>query len=154
MRLAWNLTRWRALTSRSERRPGFRLACCLCRKPIPARSDVLPLDDEWARRYPRMVGRLACHRCALSDAYYWDCAPVGDVFAPGHIPAAINGPDIDSWSHAGPEHTQVAAVLNFPESAMVQGGAAYLRWAARWPRAAPETRARLVEFLADWDARQ
>ena len=133
-------------------RPPLRITCCLCLKRVPARQDVYPLDDEWARRYPGMRGRLACPGCALRDNY-WDCQTTRDNYVPGHILAAIGGRDIDSWSHVGPPHTQVAAVLAHPASAMLQGGEDYLRWvAAARPGTAPEVRARLGAFLAEWPA--
>jgi len=46
-------------------RPRFRIACCLCGQPIPLQRDVYALDAEWQRRFPRMVGTLACGRCVV-----------------------------------------------------------------------------------------
>ncbi|MFI1583792.1 ATP-binding cassette domain-containing protein [Embleya sp. NPDC020630] len=62
----------------------FRLACCLCRKPIPLSTDVYALDAEWQRRYPHMRGILACRRCALSTGWS-SCEVAAGVCADGHI---------------------------------------------------------------------
>ncbi|MYU01464.1 MULTISPECIES: hypothetical protein [unclassified Streptomyces] len=43
----------------------FRLTCCRCRRLIPLAQDIYELDGEWQRRFPDMVGTLACHDCAL-----------------------------------------------------------------------------------------
>lgn len=70
-------------TTRNE---GFRLACCMCREPVPYHSDVYALDAEWQRRYPTMVGVLACQRCALDTN--WSCRQRdGLTYVDGHIPA-------------------------------------------------------------------
>ncbi|MEV4892781.1 hypothetical protein AB0K48_25710 [Nonomuraea sp. NPDC055795] len=45
----------------------FRLACCLCGKCIPLACDVYTLDAEWQRRFPQLIGTLAC-ACAVSTA--------------------------------------------------------------------------------------
>lgn len=132
-------------------RPPLRLVCCMCSKPIAQRADVYPLDDEWARRYPGLRGRIACHRCALRD-HHWECELPGGGFVPGHIPVGGDGADIDSWSHVGPSCTQVAAVLLDLDSAMIQGGADYVRWAAQWKGAAPAVAKQLADFLAAYDA--
>lgn len=47
-------------------RPSFRLASCLCRKPIPQAKGVYALDAERQRRFPDMLGILACDRCAVN----------------------------------------------------------------------------------------
>jgi hypothetical protein len=110
------------------KRPAFRLICCLCQKPIPRRQDVYPLDAEWKRRFPAMNGQLACDKCALR-ANLWICN-WGD---PNHIPQTkfSNRPVkcIDSWSHVEPQCTHIAAMLRYPESARIQGGSEYIKWA-------------------------
>lgn len=74
----------------AARIPDFRLACCMCRNPIPSHSDVYALDAEWQRRYPRMVGTLACQGCALGT--HWSCrqrdglTDDGLTDVEGHIP--------------------------------------------------------------------
>jgi hypothetical protein len=128
-------------------RPPLRLTCCLCSKLIAQRADTYPLDDEWVRRYPAMRGRIACNRCALGN-HYWECELPGGGFAPGHIPVRGYRTDIDSWSHVGPPCTHVVAVLLDLDSAMIQGGAEYVRWAAQARTTRSSVRARLAAFLA------
>ena len=137
------------MTTRPDR-PRPLLRCCLGGGII--RGDVYALDDEWARRYSHMRGRLACQRCALGDRWYWECERPGGGYVPGHLAARV--PDapacIDAWSHITGTYTQVAAVISFPELAVAQGAAEYMRWAATERRGtAPATRARLLECLAD-----
>lgn len=133
-------------------RPKFRIACCLCRKPIPLSREIYLLDAEWQRRFPKMIGTLACGRCALRD-HTWRCEKPGGGFVDGHIPAAHRGSDIDSWSHAGSPGTHVAMVLEYPEPALVQGAEEYLRHVARSPSAYGQMAKRIQLVLQEWDAR-
>ncbi|WP_223874705.1 hypothetical protein [Salinispora oceanensis] len=69
--------------------PRLRITCCLCRKPVPRKSDVYALDLEWQRRYPQMAGILACGTCAVSSTYFFRCRRThNDAYVPGHLPVA------------------------------------------------------------------
>ena len=68
----------------------FRIRCCRCGKNIPLAQDIYELDAEWQRRFPDMVGTLACHPCALRT--YWSCTDRNGSYVDGHIPAAIPFP--------------------------------------------------------------
>jgi len=46
----------------------LRIACCLCRKPMPQAKDVYALDEEWQRRFPDMIGTLACENVPCTPA--------------------------------------------------------------------------------------
>jgi hypothetical protein len=66
--------------------PRLHIIYCLCRKPIPQNSDVYALDPEWQRRYPQMVGTLACNTCAVSSTYFFRCRNRrDDAYVPGHL---------------------------------------------------------------------
>lgn len=72
--------------------PRLRITCCLCRKPVPLKSDVYALDLEWQRRYPQMVGILACDTCAVSSTYFFRCRRThNDAYVPGHPSPASPG---------------------------------------------------------------
>ncbi|MFF7249942.1 hypothetical protein ACFZBU_39335 [Embleya sp. NPDC008237] len=131
--------------------PRFRLACCLCRKPIPLSTDVYALDAEWQRRYPAMLGILACQRCALSTGWS-SCKGSDGVYADGHIPAARARCDVDAWSHVLGMGTHIGMVQNHPRSALLQGAEPYLRHLAQRPRVAPAVALRLRAILDEWDA--
>lgn len=132
-------------------RPKIRLICCLCGKRIGQRVDVVPLDIEWQRRYPRMVGTLACRRCALRDE--WRCDGPDGRYVEGHIPSAVSlGPCLDSWDHIGDDHSLVAAVISHPRSALEQGAEEYLRYTAHRPGVDAEVVRELQAALAGWDA--
>lgn len=122
------------------------LTCCLCAEPIPASSDVHPLDAEWQRRHPGLTGYLAC-RCALERRWYWHCDPP----APGHISPERGC--VDSWSHLGVPCSHTGAVQRHPLSALRQGAQAYVRHTLTGTRGAPELRERLREALHRWEAR-
>jgi hypothetical protein len=116
--------------------PALILSCCRCGKRLPQAKDVYVLDDEWARRYPRMTGRIACYDCSLGTE--WTCrahsgkpsADTAHPFVAGHIASAFAPPDrdFDSWSHISPPSTLKAAARKYPEHAITQGGEAYIRW--------------------------
>lgn len=138
----------------------LRLTCCMCRKPIPLRSDAYALDSEWQRRYPDMVGALACPRCALET--YWSCQGRGGrAYVDGHIPAIRDGRAIrncDAWDHVDPRYgTQAAMVRTHPWSGLLQGAEAYLRKTVARHRSRPAQDpgviAALEEALDRWDAR-
>jgi hypothetical protein len=141
-------------------RPKFRIACCLCGKPIPAASDVYALDREWRRRYPNMTGTLACAKCALRN-YSWQCRERHGSYVAGHI-AALDETgtpqppdrDFDSWSHVGPAGTHVAMVVANPWSGMLQGAQEYLRYSLRRPGIDLDLARRLQAVLEEWDAAQ
>lgn len=137
----------------------FRLACCMCGKPVPLSGDVYGLDAEWQRRYPDLRGMLACDRCALHTG--WPSCEVRSrtgpgraerLFVPGHIPAAGRGPDFDAWSHVLGQGTHVGMVQKYPRSALLQGAEPYLRAAAVRRTIAPAVGERLRALLAQWDA--
>jgi len=129
----------------AARRPDFRITCALCRKPIPRNSDILALDAEWRRRYPDLIGNLACE-CAYENRWYWSCELDGGKYEPHHIPAK-NGPCIDAISHIEARGTHKGMVQGYPASGMLQGAQAYLRAVATHPKAQ-----QLRAFLAQWDA--
>lgn len=111
----------------------LRLACCLCRRRVPPGQDMYLLDAEWQRRYPQMVGSIACRRCALSNKYYWDCRKSPD----GHIPREGRGPDGDAWNHFSAYGTQKGLASLRPSAAALQGGAEYVAYLEkRWPGSA------------------
>lgn len=58
------------------------LTCRLCRRLIPLAQDIYELDAEWQRRFPDMVGTLACHDRALRTD--WTCTRNGS-YVDGHI---------------------------------------------------------------------
>jgi hypothetical protein len=131
-------------------RPKFRLACCLCRKPIPLASDAYALDDEWKRRFPQMVGRIACEACALRN-HVWQCRTHGG-FVDGHIPITRPGSDHDSWDHFLAYGTHISMVVSYPESTLLQGAEEYLRYTARRSGIDPEVARQLHDALDAWDA--
>lgn len=135
------------LTTKSDR-PRITIACCLCGRR--AAREVVPLDDEWARRYPNMRGRLACFNCAVRDNYF-ECLGRGGAYQAGHIaPQRDVPPECDSWWHGGPVHTLAAAVIRYPREALAQGAGEYMRWAATVRRGtAPEVRAQLAAVIAE-----
>ncbi len=138
------------------RRPDFRIICCLCRKPIPRRSDAYALDAEWKRRHPEMVGNLACHDCALGPRFEWVCYARGtdEKYVRGHIRRPEPENDMDHWSHVGRNGTHVAMVMQELESGMVQGAEQYIRYTATRKGVHPDMARKLQDFLARWDARQ
>jgi hypothetical protein len=135
------------------RSPQFRIACSLCGKPIPLTSDVYALDEEWQRRFPRMVGTLACRRCAL-DRHQWKCENLDGTYVPGHRPAAHGDEqrDFDAWSHITGEGTHRAMVVLHPWSGLLQGADAYLRHLVQRSGVDPTVAGRLRNVLAEWDA--
>ena len=127
-------------------KPKLRITCCLCAKPIPARADVYLLDDEWARRYPRMRGRIACSHCSLGGPF-WDCEDARGNYARGHVPIPDRRADkpCDAWDHIAGHGTQAWAVRAAPESGVIQGAENHLRWIVwRWGKADPEAAERVV----------
>jgi hypothetical protein len=133
--------------------PKFRIACCLCRKPIPLAEDVYALDAEWQRRFPQMVGALACQKCALSTS--WQCHAVGGGYVEGHIrvPDQPESSDYDSWSHLREHGTHIGMVMHDPQSGLLQGAEEYIRYTAGRRGADPEVAGRLRAVLQTWDAR-
>lgn len=112
--------------------PKFRVACCLCGKPVSLASDVYALDAEWQRRFPDMTGTLGCQRCAV-NRNYWRCERPDGTFVAGHRPATRRpgvGSDFDSWCHIEAWGTHVAMVTRYPWSSLQQGAEDYLRHTA------------------------
>jgi hypothetical protein len=139
----------------SDRRPDYRLACCLCRRPIPRASEVYALDQEWRRRFPDMSGVLACGRCAVEENH-WSCQTAGGEYVPGHVRAAdcSEDQDYDSWCHIERHGTHVGMVRTYPWSALEQGAGDYLRWLARQPtnsKVHRETLKQLQDMIDQWD---
>ena len=134
-------------------RPKIRLTCCLCGATVAQNGAVYPLDSEWLRRHPDILGILAC-RCAIGGDRYWRCQGPDGRYVEGHIPVADpKGPDcIDSWSHLGIEHTPVAAVTAYPRSALRQGAEDYLRYTAQRRGTPRRLASHLQVALAEWDA--
>lgn len=89
-------------------------------------------------------------RCALRTP--WSCEKGGrpKAYVEGHIPAATSD-CFDAWSHVGREGTHRAMVLNFPESALLQGAEPYVRWRADDKQTRPEVAARMRTALLEWD---
>jgi hypothetical protein len=111
----------------TRRAPALTLSCCRCGRQLPRSQDAYVLDDEWARRYPDMTGRIACYRCSIGTE--WTCTVKG-AFVPGHIPAQLpSGHDIDSWSHIPATGTLKGIAVEHPEYAIAQGGREYIGWA-------------------------
>ncbi|WP_424862805.1 hypothetical protein [Streptomyces sp. MMS24-I29] len=131
----------------------FRIACCLCRKPIPLSQDIYALDQEWQRRFPAMRGVLACPACALHTP--WKCEKPGSrEYVDGHIavPGADRTTDFDAWSHVRANGTHEAMVLAYPEAGLLQGAEAYLRDVAQHRRVSPDITRELRSALGKWDA--
>lgn len=142
--------------------PKPRINCCLCRKRIPAKDDVYPLDAEWQRRFPDMIGTLACHECALGTP--WSCLKdhrsFEEKFVEGHIRAVHEGTDkpkpndFDAWCHVGVAGDHSYAVITFPWSGLVQGSEEYLRHIAHRRGVDADVAQQLQRVLAEWDARK
>jgi hypothetical protein len=81
------------------------------------------------------------------------CAKPGGGFVDGHIPAAHDGSDLDSWSHVGTPGTHVAMVLGYPESGLLQGAEEYPRHVARSLSAYGQMAQRVRAVVEEWDAR-
>ncbi|MFJ2781528.1 hypothetical protein [Kitasatospora sp. NPDC087315] len=132
------------------RAPAFRIACCLCGKPIPLSQDIYELDAEWQRRYPKMRGNLADDNCALRTNT-WVCVQRGGGYLEGHIPARISGQDIDSWSHVR-NGTHKTMVIRNPRSGLLQGAEEYLRHTAQRKGVDPGVAEQLGAALKQWDS--
>jgi hypothetical protein len=129
---------------------AFRLrCCCLCRRTVPSGQDVHDLDAEWQRRFPSMVGTLACERCV--NQTHWKCRESDSVPYPaGHVPAVSGRQCFDAASHVRGYGTQRAMMIYRPQPAMLQGGEAYLRdVATRHDALAASVAAALRECDAD-----
>ncbi|MGK4578465.1 hypothetical protein [Kitasatospora sp. HPMI-4] len=96
-----------------------------------------------------MRGNLADDNCALRTNT-WVCEQRDDGYLEGHIPARINGPDIDSWSHVR-SGTHKAMVIRNPRSGLFQGAEEYLRHTARRTGVAPGVVERLGAAPEEWD---
>ncbi|MFD9271600.1 hypothetical protein ACFWB1_39210 [Streptomyces goshikiensis] len=130
----------------------FRISCCLCRKNIPLAGDVIALDGEWQRRYPDMLGTLACERCVID--YGWSCCTTSKGgFVDGHVAAPADEVDTDSWSHHLDRGTHRALVAGHPRSGLLQGAELYLRWRAGH-KDNPDVAATLGAALDEWDTAQ
>jgi hypothetical protein len=144
-----------AIGGSSDRRPDFRLACCLCRRPIPQASDVYALDAEWQRRFPQMTGVLACGGCAV-ETNNWTCHTSEGTYVLGHVRAADHSEerDYDSWCHIEAHGTHAVMVRSYPLSALEQGAGDYLRWFARQPtnsRVHARTLKELRDVIDQWE---
>ncbi|MGW4234946.1 hypothetical protein ACWEF9_37730 [Streptomyces sp. NPDC004980] len=120
----------------------FRLTCCLCRSPLT--QGIYELDAEWQRRFPDIVGTLACHDCALRTD--WTCTRNG-LYVEGHIPAGIPVPCIDASSPC----THRSRVLASPHSGLLQGAEPYLRSVAARRGTSPVLAYRLRTVLQEWE---
>ncbi|MEU6053141.1 hypothetical protein ABZ829_22240 [Streptomyces xanthochromogenes] len=131
---------------------SFRIRCCLCAKNIPLAGDVIAVDAEWQRRYPKMRGILACERCVID--YGWNCCTkTAGGFVDGHIAAPPEQVDMDSWSHLLERGTHRALVALYPQAGLLQGAEPYVRSLAS-RKVSPRLAARLTEALGDFDVRQ
>ncbi|MFD9813299.1 hypothetical protein [Streptomyces sp. NPDC059080] len=130
---------------------AFRIRCCLCRKNIPLAGDAIALDGEWQRRYPDMLGTLACERCVIDRG--WNCCTTTQGgFVDGHVAAPEDQVDVDSWSHHLERGIHRAMVVAYPHSGLLQGAEPYLRWLAGDRYTLPEVAARLGAALGEFDA--
>jgi hypothetical protein len=138
-------------TRRRTASPDFRIACCLCRKPIPRASDAYALDAEWQRRFPDMVGTLAC-TCAVS--IYWRCRTAAGVFVAGHrlSTRVREANDQDAWHHIDGHGTHIGMVQAHPEAGAQQGAADYLRHVLQRPYVDPQAAQRIHAALTRWEA--
>lgn len=107
----------------STKAQTWRLTCCHCRKTIGTTADVYRMDGEWARRFPRDRGRIACTRCAMDTD--WGTCDENGTFPPEHITPAHPTGVCDAWSHGSPA-TQRAAIMLDPHSGVLQGARAYV----------------------------
>ncbi|MEC3982518.1 hypothetical protein [Amycolatopsis sp. H20-H5] len=107
-------------------RPTLRIACCLCDEPIPRGSDIYALGKEWQRRFPAMVGILACGQCALSRNVC-HCRGPGGTRVAGHHPATHTIDCRSCGDHIEGYGTHPAMVVTQPVSALQQGAEEYLR---------------------------
>lgn len=130
---------------------SFRIRCCRCGKSIPLAQDIYELDAEWQRRFPDMVGTLACHRCALRTP--WRCTDRDDSYVDGHLPAARHR-CFDAWSHVSPPGTHRAMVVSSPRAGLLQGAEQYLRGAAARKNVHPEIAALLRAVIDELDDAQ
>lgn len=130
---------------------AFRISCCLCRKNIPLTGDVFALDAEWQRRFPTMVGTLACRACALGTT--WRCTSRDGSFVDGHVPVADRR-CFDAWNHVSCPGTHRGMVQAHPRSGLLQGAEPYLRWYAGHRDTDPDVAAALGTGLDEWDAVQ
>ncbi|GAB2521138.1 hypothetical protein HNR10_000768 [Nocardiopsis aegyptia] len=131
--------------------PKVSLVCCLCQEHIPSSSDVYPLDAEWQRRHPNMIGFLAC-RCATDARWHWRCRSTWRGYLRGHIRSQFERRCVDSLSHIEAPRTHAVAALRYPASALLQGAEEYLRHAASDPRTPKTLTARLHASLEEWEA--
>ncbi|MFJ4710129.1 hypothetical protein ACIP6I_35590 [Streptomyces anulatus] len=130
----------------------FRIRCCRCGKNIPLAQDIYELDAEWQRRFPDMVGTLACHDCALHT--YWICTGPDGAYVDGHIPPPrhYSNPDcLDAWNHVSAPGTHRARVVMSPRSGLLQGAEPYLRSVAASRGTSAVLTVRLHTALQEWD---
>ncbi|MFE5118306.1 hypothetical protein [Streptomyces sp. NPDC056669] len=123
---------------------AFRIKCCRCRKNLPLAQDVYELDAEWRRRFPRMVGTLACSRCA--EKTHWCCTNPDGSYS-DDIPAA-GARCFDAWSHISYSGSHQVMVLRLPRSGLLQGAEPYVRTVAARKGALAAT---VREALQEWD---
>lgn len=136
----------------STRQPEFRIACCLCGRPIVKSATHHGLDQEWKRRFPGLPGSLAHERCAVYK-FQWNCQDAGR-YPVGHQ-APDRRPDricYDAWDHLNGEGTQKAMTTLMPWSGLLQGAEQYLRHVAGWHVTNSATRQELQGVLERWDA--
>ncbi|MFJ8846676.1 hypothetical protein ACIRFF_27700 [Streptomyces cyaneofuscatus] len=127
----------------------FRIRYCRCGTSIPLAQDIYELDAEWQRRFPDMVGALACHPCALRT--YWRCAGRDGAYVDGHLPAGLSTRCFDSWNHVSSPGTHRRMAVSSPHSGLLQRAEAYLRSAAARKSAHPEIAAMLRTVIQEWD---
>ncbi|MFD8622091.1 hypothetical protein [Streptomyces sp. NPDC059513] len=130
----------------------FRIRCCRCGQNIRLAQDIYELDAEWQRRFPDMVGTLACHDCALRT--YWICTGPDGAYVDGQIPAPrhYSAPDcFDALSNVSAPGTARARVAMSPRSGLLQGAEAYLRSLATRRGVNLETAAEVRAALREWD---
>lgn len=133
-------------------RSRIRIVCCLCGKTIPQSSDVYALDEEWQRRFPQMVGILACRKCAV-DSNQWRCRAPEGGYVDGHQPTSRKPDCFDSWDHITGEGTHVGMVRLHPWPALLQGAEDYLRrYMARFRNESGEVVDQVRDALDRWDA--
>lgn len=127
-----------------SRSPEFRLTCCKCRSTIRPNS-VYALDEEWHRRYPDMIGNLACRRCATG--HYWRCRTTEGDLTPGHLPTTVDDNHFDAWDHVPAWGSQVTMVMADPASGVVQGAREYIAHLAQRRQLHHATAERICDAL-------
>lgn len=143
--------------------PAARIKCCLCSTWLTSEGNRKPgygylLDEEWQRRFPHMVGILACRGC-VEDTHKWICRNTagGAFLDPAHLATELSR---ERWDYTSKDHALIRditwLVVAHPQTALLQGAEDYLRHFARLPDT-PDSRRdteRVSDALERWDTDQ